>query len=419
MFPVRCWAIGSALTAATIVVAGSAGPALAQRLPEGTATVPATSAAIAVADNRSVGELRTGRPAGTDVTARTASSVFANMTLRQRIGQVFMVGTPATSASGITLSQISRYHVGNVMLTGRSVDGTAGPARTAAAMQGQATAAATAGVRLFVATDQEGGQVQVLRGAGLSDMPTALTQGTWSTAGLQSAATTWGRQLRTAGVNMNLAPVMDTVPDPVAARDNAPIGYYQRQFGFTTSRVARMGTAFARGMAAAGVAPTIKHFPSLGRVTANTDTSSRVTDQVTRRGDPYLDPFSRAIDSGQVPFVMMSSAYYTRLDNANPAAFSPYIINTILRGDLGFTGAVISDDMANARQVAAWPYGSRAVKFLRAGGDVVLTVEPTTLPAMYDAVLQRAHGDARFRAKVNDAALTVLKTKERRDLLGP
>ena len=67
-----------------------------------------------------------------------------------------------------------------------------------------------AGVGLFVATDQEGGQVRVLQGRGFSDIPSALVQGTWEPRRLRGAAEVWARQLRRAGVNLDLAPVMDT-----------------------------------------------------------------------------------------------------------------------------------------------------------------------------------------------------------------
>ena len=371
----------------------------------GTLTTPSAQAALPVS------------PA-TRATSRTADGVLAAMSLEQRVGQLFMVGTPATSASSATLAQIGHYHVGNVMLTGRSYAGTRGPARVAAKMQARTTKAATSGVRLLVSTDQEGGNVQVLRGRGISAIPTALRQGRYSTTRLRSAAGNWARQLRAAGVNMNLAPVLDTVPGPAAARRNPPIGVYKREYGYTTARVASHGTAFAAGMDAQGVVPTIKHFPGLGRVSANTDTARRVTDRTTRRGDPYLTPFRHAIRAGHAPFVMMATAYYTRMDKKNPAAFSPFIIKTVLRHDLGFGGAVISDDLASARQVSGWSYGARAVKILSAGGSVVLAVNPDALPAMYRAVLARAKTDPGFRAKVDRAALLVLRVKERRHLLG-
>jgi beta-N-acetylhexosaminidase len=347
---------------------------------------------------------------------RTAASVLAEMTLPQQVGQLFMVGSPATAAGPTTLAQISRYHVGNVILTGRSHAGTAATARVVRALQARTSRTATDGVRLLVATDQEGGAVQVLHGSGFDEIPSALTQGRWSLSRLRQSAGRWAGQLRAGGVTMDLAPVVDTVPSPAAARQNPPVGAFDREFGYTVTRVANHGRAFLRGLAGQGVVAAAKHFPGLGRVHANTDTSAGVTDRVTRRHDPYLAPFATAVAAG-VPFVMMSTAYYTHLDPRNPAAFSPFVIRTVLRGDLGFTGAVISDDLGSARQVSAWRPGVRAVRFLRAGGDVVLTVDPGTVPAMYDAVLRRARSVPAFRTLVRRAALKVLQVKERQHLL--
>jgi beta-N-acetylhexosaminidase len=345
-----------------------------------------------------------------------ASAVLSRMSLAQRIGQLFMVGTPAGAASASTLGAISAYHVGNVMLTGRSSAGTAGTAVVTGALRARVTTYSTYGVPLFISTDQEGGWVQVLSGPGFSTIPRALTQGTWSTTTLQTYATIWGRQLRAAGVNVNLAPVMDTVA--LAYSKYPPIGYYGREFGHTTSVVSTHGTAFAAGMAAAGVVATAKHFPGLGRVTANPDTTARVTDWVTVRHDVYLAPFAAAVNHG-APFLMMSTAYYQRIDPYHPAAFSPTIIGGMVRGDLAFRGVVISDDLGNAVQVAAWSPGSRAVQFINAGGDLVLDTNPTLLPTMYRAVLARAQTNAAFRAKVNASALRVLTAKQSRGLIPP
>ena len=133
-------------------------------------------------------------------------------------------------------------------------------------------------------------------------------------------------------------------------------------------------------------------------------------------GNTYLKPFKGAIDAGS-PLVMMSTAYYSRIDRRNPAAFSPFIIGEVLRGDLGFRGVVISDDLAAARQVSRWSHGQRAVKFVRAGGNVVLTVDPKTVPAMYRAVLHAARTHKTFRTSVDQSALRVLRLKEDRGLL--
>jgi beta-N-acetylhexosaminidase len=116
---------------------------------------------------------------------------------------------------------------------------------------------------------------------------------------------------------------------------------------------------------------------------------------------------------------MMSTAYYSKIDSAHPAAFSSTVVTGMVRGDLGFTGVIVSDDLGTARQVARWSPGARALKFLRAGGDMVLTVDPSVLPAMYHAVLDEARSSATFRAKVNAAALRVLRAKQRFGLIPP
>jgi beta-glucosidase-like glycosyl hydrolase len=342
-----------------------------------------------------------------------AAVVFSAMTESQRIGQLFMVGTPASQVSSAVLSTISDYHVGNVILTGRSSAGVAATRSVTTALQSRAGAAATDRVPLFIATDQEGGQVQVLSGPGFSTIPEALTQGTWSATTLRTRARTWGGQLAAAGVSLDLAPVMDTVP---VGQDNPPIGGFDREYGHSTATVGSHGTAFAQGLQQAGVAVTVKHFPGLGRVSENTDTNSGVTDNVTTYHDAFLNPFREAIRAGAA-FAMMSTAVYAKIDSTRPAAFSSTIIGGMLRGEMGFHGVVISDDLGGAAQVASWSPGQRAVDFLGAGGDMVLTVTPDAIPAMVHAVASTAAKSATFRSRVNAAALRVLTAKQAAGLL--
>ena len=329
----------------------------------------------------------------------------------QRVGQLLMVGGEATGVDPDTVDAIVAHGVGSVILTGNSTLSTAATAAITARLQQRAS-----GARLFMATDQEGGQVRRLRGPGFSAMPSALVQGVLAPATLQSEAKTWGGQLRAAGINLDLAPVADTVPSAAAAGNNPPIGQLDREFGYDPATVTSHVTAFALGLAAAGVDATVKHFPGLGRVTGNTDNSSGVTDRVTTREDPYLAPFASAIRAG-VPFVMMSTAVYARIDPAGPAAFSSTIITGMLRGDLGFKGVIISDDVGIAGQVAGYSIADRAVDMIAAGGDMVLTVDPKQAGTMTGALLARAGSDPAFAAKVDAAALTVLAAKQALGLL--
>jgi beta-N-acetylhexosaminidase len=114
---------------------------------------------------------------------------------------------------------------------------------------------------------------------------------------------------------------------------------------------------------------------------------------------------------------MTSSAVYSTIDPAAPAAFSPAVVTDLLRGRLRFRGVVVSDDLGNAKAVESVPVGERAVRFLAAGGTLVLTVDPTIVPAMIDAVRARADADAGFAAQVDTAVRTALLAKARAGLL--
>jgi beta-N-acetylhexosaminidase len=332
------------------------------------------------------------------------------MSERERVGQLLMVDCSSTGVSPATETAISKYHVGSVILDGTSY---AGVQRTKA-VTSRLRALAPKAVGLFIATDQEGGEVQRLQGPGFTRIVTAVQQGGIAPATLQGYAMGWGSQLRQAGVNVNLAPVLDTVPAGFGS--NPPIGDLQREYGSKPSTVTSHGLAVARGMTAAGIDVTVKHFPGLGRVRGNTDLTSGVTDTVTTRDDPYLAPFRAAIDA-RVPFVMMSTAIYSRIDPDNPAAFSKTIVTGILRGDLGFRGLIISDDVGGAKQVAGYTPGQRAVAFVAAGGDVVLTVNANQAAAMTAALLQKTKSSAAFKKQVDAAALLVLQEKVARGLL--
>jgi beta-N-acetylhexosaminidase len=116
---------------------------------------------------------------------------------------------------------------------------------------------------------------------------------------------------------------------------------------------------------------------------------------------------------------MVSTATYTRIDATACAAFSPVVVTDLLRGQLGFQGVVVSDDLGHAVAVQDVEVGDRAVRFLAAGGTLVLTVEPATLPRMIDAVLARDAADPAFAAVVDGAVRTALQAKARAGLLPP
>jgi beta-N-acetylhexosaminidase len=221
-------------------------------------------------------------------------------------------------------------------------------------------------------------------------------------------------QLRAAGVNLDFAPVMDVVP-PGPASQNQPIGALEREYGDDPATVSAHGVAFITGMRRAGVATTAKHFPGLGRVLGNTDVTANVIDTVTTAGDPYLLPFKGAVDAG-VPMVMVALATYTRIDPAHLAVFSPTVMR-LLRDTEGFKGVIVSDDLGSAAAIASIPPSRRAIDFLDAGGDLIVSKEVQPARTMAAAVLARAARDPSFSAVVDDAVDRVLRAKDASGLL--
>jgi beta-N-acetylhexosaminidase len=271
------------------------------------------------------------------------------------------------------------------------------------------------GVRPLIAADQEGGQIQRLKGTGFDRIPAATVQGTWSTSKLTSRATLWGKQLKQAGVNLDLAPVADVVPASQRST-NEPIGKLDREFGTSPDVVGAHDAAFVQGMAAAGVATSVKHFPGLGRVRGNTDFSSGVVDSVTVRGDAGLGGFAAGIKAGS-ELVMVSTATYTKIDKANRAVFSRTIIGGMLRGDLRYSGVVITDDVGAAAEVASVPAGDRATRFVAAGGDIVITAKTSLTSVMVDALVRKAQQDKAFAGIIEASVRRVLTLKQNHGLV--
>ncbi|WP_285138235.1 glycoside hydrolase family 3 N-terminal domain-containing protein [Microbacterium sp. lyk4-40-TSB-66] len=332
---------------------------------------------------------------------------LAAMSVADRVGQMFMVGTSVEGADPTTLAAVVDDRIGGVFLHGRSDAGAPAIAQLVAQFT---SASGTDRPALWVATDQEGGTVQVLSGPGFDDIPSAVEQGRRSDEQLRADATTWGGQLAAAGVNMNLAPVADIVTSPETAESNPPIGELAREYGYDGATVAAKAGAFAAGMRQSGILPTFKHFPGLGHVGDNTDYSTGVTDQVVTADGPDVGVYSTVLPQGAA-VVMLSTADYANIDPGVPAAFSAKVVG-VLRDTAGFDGVVTCDDLSAADQVAEFSPGERATRAVDAGVDLLLvSADPSVYPEMRDAVLARAQSDPAFAAKVDAAATRILAQK--------
>lgn len=335
------------------------------------------------------------------------------MTLEERVGQLFLFGLEGATLSQAEADAIRAHHFGSVWRIHTTTAGTTVVRAQADEVQALA-GEATHGVGFLVAANQEGGLIQALRGPGFSTIPSAEDQAALTTATLRADARTWGAEMLDAGVNLDFAPVADVVPAGTEEQ-NQPIGALHRGYGSDPAAVGGHVAAFVHGMADAGVATTAKHFPGLGKVVGNTDDVADVVDDQTTPDDPALQSFRSAVDAG-VPFVMVALATYTKIDPDHLAAFSPSVMS-LLRNQIGFDGVVMSDDLGATKAVAAIDPGTRAIDFLEAGGELVITRGLSTSIQMAEAVVEKAAGDPSFRALVDDAAEHILATKTSMGLL--
>jgi beta-N-acetylhexosaminidase len=224
------------------------------------------------------------------------------------------------------------------------------------------------GPPLLMLTDQEGGLVSRLPGApALSEKQIGASAGGVALAA--QAGSGAGKNLRSVGINVNLAPVLDVF----RAAGNF-IDQYQRSYGSTPARVARLADAFITAQQRTGVAATAKHFPGLGPATTNQNTDDGpVTLGLALNRLRSVDeaPYTTAIAAG-AKLVMVSWATYSALDPHLPAGLSPTVIQGDLRARLGFHRVTITDGLGAGALAPYGGFGARGVLAARAGADLLL-----------------------------------------------
>jgi beta-N-acetylhexosaminidase len=225
------------------------------------------------------------------------------------------------------------------------------------------------------------------------------------------AARDGARDLRAAGVNVNLAPVADVASGPASVLAG-------RAYPGGPDEVARLATAAVEAHARERVGATVKHFPGLGSATVNTDDGSATIEDSRAALEVTLAPFRAAVRAG-TPLVMASHALYPALDPDAIASQSRPILVELLRGRLGFEGAVITDSIEAQAVLDRSDVATAAERSVRAGADVVLMTGSGSWNLVYPRLLERARSDPDFRARVGEAAARVLALKRRLGLRSP
>jgi beta-N-acetylhexosaminidase len=253
---------------------------------------------------------------------------------------------------------------------------------------------------LVVAIDEEGGDVTRLEAQTGSSYP-----GSWALGVVDDRALTErvgeaiGADLASAGVSVDLAPVADVNTNPL----NPIVGV--RSFGSDAELVARHVGAFVRGLQRTGVAACVKHFPGHGDTTEDSHLELPTVERDGKAMAAAMLPFRAGIEAG-ARAVMTAHIRASGLDNV-PATLSPVVIGGLLRGELGFEGAVVTDALEMRAVSRTVGVEEGAVHALEAGADALCLGHDLRLEAVHAAVVEAVRSDRLTEERLAEAAARV------------
>jgi beta-N-acetylhexosaminidase len=221
--------------------------------------------------------------------------------------------------------------------------------------------------KIIVSTDQEGGIVTRLGPAhGFPPVASQAEIGPQSATRVRTWADGIASTLADAGLNLNFAPVVDLNVNP----DSPAIGALHRSFSGDPAVVTRDATIEVDAHRAAKVRTTLKHFPGIGSSTTNTDFG--VADVTKTWSDTELEPYRALIASRHVDLIMAGHVVNGQIDGGHPASLSQKTVTGVLRSQLGWDGAIVTDDLQAAAITEAFGADEAIVLALEAGNDLLL-----------------------------------------------
>jgi len=337
-----------------------------------------------------------------------ADGILAGMSDEEVLGQLFMMAYPGDAPPDLLFDWIRKRGLGGVKIFGWNADNTDKLAASIAALQ-KAALESGHGIPLLVATDQEGGWIRHVKGA------TTVTPGNMAIgASGRPYDAYWsayyiGRELDALGINMNFAPAVDLATEP----KSSIIG--PRAFSSDPEETAALGIAYFRGLEAAGVIATAKHFPGHG----DTALDSHGTLPVIRIGqktlwERELVPY-RALAAEGLPAIMSGHLNYPLITgDSSPASLSKAFMTGLLRGKLGFRGVAVTDDLLMSGATGGSDLAEACYRAIDAGNDLLMASRIIGLDdAAWTRLLAAYRTKPAFRERVREAAGRVISLKLR------
>jgi beta-N-acetylhexosaminidase len=249
-----------------------------------------------------------------------------------------------------------------------------------------------AGRPVLIGIDQEGGTRFALEEP-FTSWPSAAELGRVGDIALvEQVARAMAVELRSAGCNLNFAPMLDlnVMPESPVTKD--------RSFGADPTLVAKMGVAFDRGLRAGRVLSCAKHFPGHGDTLVDPHHDLPVFAGTLERLDSAeLVPFAAAVAAG-VPLIMTAHILLPQIDPERPASLSRKMLDGILRSGMGFNGVILADDLGMGAIARRYGPGEAAIETIRAGTDIAMLCHDWQAVAPAIAAVRQGHDAGRFDA---------------------
>jgi beta-N-acetylhexosaminidase len=298
----------------------------------------------------------------------SAAPSTSDLTPTQLAGQRVIYSFTGTTVPSDLLTLIREGQVGGVIFFSSNVTSVAQLAGVTKQLD-EAQQASPVHLPLLLMTDQEGGEVRRIAGGQPTESEKSIGQSTSPTQAAATAGTGAAQTLTSAGLNVNLAPVLDVYAVPGNFIDQ-----FQRSYSSDPNLVSQAGAAFITAQQQGGVAATAKHFPGLGTAATSQDTDNEpvtLYEPLSQLRAVDELPYKAAISSG-VDLIMVSWAVYPALDPNHPAGLSSTVVQQELRDRLGYSGVTITDALEAGALKSYGSYGNRAVDAASAGMDLIL-----------------------------------------------
>ncbi|MDA3959084.1 glycoside hydrolase family 3 N-terminal domain-containing protein [Oceanispirochaeta sp.] len=334
------------------------------------------------------------------------ATLIKNLTLRQRIGQRMIGWIPKDGLTDEIQSLITSGEIGGFILYPWNYTSLAETIELTTRLQSWVSESPP-GIPLFLTADQEGGRVAAFRFDEFVQFPSAFNLAVRNSEELiRSASYVNGLQLKSIGINMNLAPVLDLYPKP----DSSIIG--DRSFGADEERTSLFGKAYVEGALKSGVIPVLKHFPGHGLSSVDSHGNLPVIENLSseelRR---HLMPFKEAIDAG-APAIMTAHLLFPDIDEDYPVTLSEPFIVDLLRDELGFTGMIISDGLAMGALAKNYTLDETIARCFEVGIDVILVHSQYNIPELIDKVEAMVIDGTISNRQINEGLFRVLTAKK-------